>query len=346
MTKLKKAAAITDIHFGLKGNSDQHNQDCLNCLEWFCSNVKSDPEIDHIIFSGDWHDVRSSISLNTLNASYKGAKMLSAIGIPVYFIIGNHDLFNRSNREIHGVPHFEDLENFVIINEPQYRDEIFGKCAMMPFVFHDEYKTIGNDYPADVWWGHYEFKDFVITGETIRMTHGPDHTNYKDVKRIFSGHFHKRQITNNIAYIGNAFPMSFADAGDAERGMAIYDYESDKLSFKNWAAAPQYIKIKLSDLIEERVILPEGARVKCLIDEEVSDFNELTDHKKAALQEFGLRELIMEEKNEVETCEEDGIELSDDASLNEIVMELLGGIEVDSIDAEKLIQIYQGLSHD
>ena len=54
----------------------------------------------------------------------------------------------------------------------------------------------------------------------------------------------------------------------------------------------------------------------------------------------------MEEKNEVETCEEDGIELSDDASLNEIVMALLGGIEVDSIDAEKLIQIYQGLSHD
>ena len=31
----KKAAVFTDIHFGLKSNSIQHNQDCSNFVDWF-----------------------------------------------------------------------------------------------------------------------------------------------------------------------------------------------------------------------------------------------------------------------------------------------------------------------
>ena len=30
----KKASLFTDIHFGLKSNSIQHNEDCLNFVKW------------------------------------------------------------------------------------------------------------------------------------------------------------------------------------------------------------------------------------------------------------------------------------------------------------------------
>ena len=36
----KKAAFFTDIHYGLKSNSLQHNQDCVNFVDWFIAKAK------------------------------------------------------------------------------------------------------------------------------------------------------------------------------------------------------------------------------------------------------------------------------------------------------------------
>ena len=37
----KKAACFTDIHFGLKNNSRQHNNDCENFVNWFIDEAKN-----------------------------------------------------------------------------------------------------------------------------------------------------------------------------------------------------------------------------------------------------------------------------------------------------------------
>ena len=36
----KKAAVFTDIHFGLKGNSKVHNQDCEDFIDWYIQQAK------------------------------------------------------------------------------------------------------------------------------------------------------------------------------------------------------------------------------------------------------------------------------------------------------------------
>ena len=38
----KKAAVCTDIHFGLKSNSQTHNDDCLNFIKWFIAKAKEE----------------------------------------------------------------------------------------------------------------------------------------------------------------------------------------------------------------------------------------------------------------------------------------------------------------
>ena len=38
----KKAAVCTDIHFGLKSNSQTHNDDCLNFIKWFIETAKAE----------------------------------------------------------------------------------------------------------------------------------------------------------------------------------------------------------------------------------------------------------------------------------------------------------------
>ena len=92
----KKAACFTDIHFGLKNNSRQHNNDCENFVKWFIDESKKFGA-ETCIFLGDWHHHRSSINISTLNYSISNLKRLSENFEKTYFITGNHDLFYRDN---------------------------------------------------------------------------------------------------------------------------------------------------------------------------------------------------------------------------------------------------------
>lgn len=344
MKKLLKAAAFTDIHFGAKSNSELHNADCLQFIDWFCENVKNDPSIDHIMFLGDWHENRSSINLSTLNASFQGAKKLNDLGLPVFFIIGNHDLYTRSTRDIHSVPHFNELENFTLIDKPTVIDQTYKPSFITPFLFHSEYDTIAPNYlDIPIWWGHFEFKDFVITGYNIKMMEGPDATIFKNVQRIFSGHFHKRQSLGNVTYIGNTFPTTFGDVNDFDRGMAIYDYTIDELSFLNWDDCPKYLKINLSNLIDNNCQLYSNARVKCLIDIDIS-FEEIKVLKNAFTSDYNLREFVFEEmQTEIMEQVETNVDIENISNINELILQLLAEIDVKNINNSTLLSIYKEL---
>jgi DNA repair exonuclease SbcCD nuclease subunit len=107
----KKAACFTDIHFGLKNNSRQHNNDCETFVKWFIDEAKKFGA-ETCIFLGDWHHHRSSINISTLNYSISNLKRLSENFEKTYFITGNHDLFYRDKREISSVIFADELPNF------------------------------------------------------------------------------------------------------------------------------------------------------------------------------------------------------------------------------------------
>ena len=66
----KKAAVFTDIHFGLKGNSKVHNDDCEDFIDWYIQTAKENG-CETGIFCGDWHHNRNSLNLTTsLPAKY------------------------------------------------------------------------------------------------------------------------------------------------------------------------------------------------------------------------------------------------------------------------------------
>jgi hypothetical protein len=61
----KKAAVFTDIHFGLKSNSLQHNQDCSDFVDWFIAKAKKEG-CETCFFLGDYNHHRASINIQTL----------------------------------------------------------------------------------------------------------------------------------------------------------------------------------------------------------------------------------------------------------------------------------------
>lgn len=348
MTRLKKVAVCTDIHFGKRSNSKVHNEDCIRFLEWFKSKVQADPTIDHVMFLGDWNENRSALNIETLNYSYQGARILNSIGLPVFFVIGNHDLYRRHTRNIHSVIPYQELNNFRLVSEPVVVPEIGnGGALMCPYIFPQEYPNLKQFTSLETWWGHFEFKGFIITGYAITMPSGPDPKDYAGPKNIFSGHFHKRQAHDQVVYIGNCFPMDFGDAGDNDRGMFVYDHDTSQGEFINWAECPKYVKTTLLSLVDGGVELPIGARVKCTIDYPVS-FEESQALRNTLMEKYSLREFTMEESHEIKNALE-GTETQVDwestklKGVNELVVEMLKDISTDHIKSGLLIEIYRGL---
>jgi len=347
---LKKAALITDIHFGRKNNSEEHNNDCLNFIKWFCGQVKSDPTIDHVYFLGDWHEHRSAINGLTLKYSNEGAKLLNSLNIPVYFHVGNHDCYRRSDRSVFTTEIFEHLSNFILIDEIKKCDDIYGSVLMIPYLFHEEYPKLLEYQDVPVAIGHLELNGFILTGDHTVMKHGPNHKDFfKKQKRVFSGHFHKRQTKDNVTYIGNTFPMDFSDANDAERGMAIYDFINDNIEYKFWPDSPLYIRCNLSDILDEdNEVLKNNARVKCIVDVDIS-YNESIELRESLTKQFNLKELFLIEddsdlKNSLEnTHVDENIQSENDQqTTNELIENLLSKIENNNIDNDMLIKIYKG----
>lgn len=351
--KLKKGAFCTDIHFGKKSNSPVHNEDCLKYLDWFCEQVRSDPSIDYIGFLGDWNENRSAINIATINYSYQGAKKLNALGLPVYFVVGNHDLYHRHTREVHSIAPFGEFSNFIIIDTPTIVDEIEGGAFFSPFLFHEEYDGLDEYLKIPFWAGHFEFKGFRITGYNVVMPTGPDPTKFVGPKQILSGHFHQRQEQGNIAYIGNCFPMDFGDAGDFNRGLAIYDHMTEKLEYRNWEDCPKYVRIKLSKMLNPNYTLPPNSRVKCVLDTDLS-LEDGMAVKEQYVNTYNLRELLFEETNELddvlqntETSAGDAIssvELSDVNTVDQLVIQMLQDIKTDKIDSMILVEQYKKLT--
>lgn len=351
--KLTKCAAFTDIHWGAKNNSRQHNEDNLNYIRWFCEYVKSHPEIDHINFLGDWFENRNAINTETLQLSYEGAKMLSELGLPIFFLVGNHDLYHRAERTVYAPVVFDKLDNFHVIDEPVEVEATLTPSFYTPFLFSNEYPDILQQFGhLSTWWGHFEFKDFVITGYSVKMLEGPDIKDYKSINKIFSGHYHKRQSQGNTHYIGNTFPTNFADVGDNNRGLSVYDYETDTISYENWKDCPKYIKCNLSNVIDGTVTFYPEARVKCIIDIE-HDYDEMMKLRETTIETNSLREFAFEESVTLAESiaeEENVLEVDEDlrelesTEINNIVLTMIRRIDNDTIDNALLEEIYLGLN--
>lgn len=344
--QITKLVCFTDIHFGARNNSDQHNLDCLDYIDWFISKVK-EIRPSHIAFLGDFFENRNAINVRTLNAASECCRRLNALGLPILWIVGNHDLYHRSNRKIFSTDIFADLENFIVINEPV---ELNKDWFAAPFLFKEEYPTLAGDINGHKYvMGHFEFRNFVVAGSTRTLEHGPDAESFSGPKYIFTGHFHKRQFNRNIVYIGNTFPTNYGDAGDSERGMAIFDVSNDEIYFENWEDAPLFFKTKLSRVLEGEMNWPPKSRVRCTLDADIG-YSDVQALREEMIKSFELREFSVEEDQALrKEMLSEGLDLEselDTSSLDSTVRQLITeGVQASAtIDPASLVKLYEELT--
>lgn len=334
----KKAAVCTDLHLGLKSNSQLHNDDCLNFIKWFTQTAKENG-CETAFFLGDWHNNRASINIVTLNYSLKALEYLSNNFSTVYFIPGNHDLYYRDKRDVQSVEWAKHLPNVVICNDWLHS----GDVIVAPWLVGEDHKRIPR-MNAKYMFGHFELPGYYMNAMVQMPDHGEiQRSHFQNFEHVFTGHFHKRQTGNNITYIGNCFPHNYADAGDDERGMMILEWGKAP-EFHAWPDQPRYRVYKLSDvLLHTDNMLKPGMHVRVDLDVDIS-YEEATFIKETFVNTYKLREItLIPQKivgNDITFDTQGNIMFE---SVDSIVSSQLTNIQSDQYNKDLLLDIYRNL---
>lgn len=328
---------MTDIHFGLKSNSQLHNEDCLNFVKWATNKAKQEG-CETAMFLGDWHNNRASINIVTLNYSLKALEYLNDNFERVYFIPGNHDLYYRDKRDIQSVEWARHLPNVQIVNDWFTS----GDVVIAPWLVGDDHKRISK-LKGKYMFGHFELPHFYMNA----MVQMPDHGEIKNehfgnFDQVFTGHFHKRQQRQNITYIGNCFPHNYADAGDDDRGLTILEWGKSP-EHHAWPDQPRYRVLGLGAILNNAdSVLGQGMHVRVNIDIDIS-YEEATFIKETFMQSHKLREITLIPQKNADLNEfaiQGNVNFE---SVDQIVTNQLTAISSEHYDNTLLLDIYRNL---
>ena len=227
-----KIALITDQHLdGRKGNLAFWNYFQKFYDDIFFPTLEKEG-VGTIIDLGDTFDNRKSMDFNTFNRVNENYfKRLK--DYKVHMILGNHCTYYKNTNKINSPELLlEQYRNIRIYSEPK---EILlgGKVfLMMPWINQENkaecLRLIANS-EADIMCGHLECDGFEVT-PGMKFDGGFKVSEFKNFKRVWSGHFHHKSKHGNVQYLGNPYQMFWNDYKDT-RGFHIYDTETDKLKF-------------------------------------------------------------------------------------------------------------------
>ena len=338
MNLFHKAAVFTDIHFGLKSNSTQHNEDCLNFVKWATAKAK-EQGCETCMFLGDWHNNRASLNIVTLNYSLQALEHMNANFQRVYFIPGNHDLYYRDKRDIQSVEWAKHLPNVEICNDWVS----YGNVTIAPWLCGDDHKRIPK-LKGKYMFGHFELPGYLMNAQIEMPDHGEvQREDFTGFEHVFTGHFHKRQTHKNITYIGNCFPHNYADNHDDERGMMVLEWGKEP-EYHAWPDQPRYRVYQLSDVLQNtESLLNPGMHVRVNLDVDIS-YEEATFIKETFVNTYKLREITLIPQKSV--SEDINYDITGNImfeSVDTIVTNQLTNIESDQYNKNLLLDIYRNL---
>lgn len=334
----KKAAVFTDIHFGLKGNSKIHNDDCERFVDWFIEQAHAN-NCETAIFCGDWHHNRNSLNLTTMDATVRCLEKLGKSFEKFYMFVGNHDLYYKDKRDVSSTIFGKHIDGVTFVEEMYEEDDV----VLVPWLVGDEWKNI-KKCKAKYMFGHFELPSFYMNA----MVQMPDHgelkaEHFENQEYVFSGHFHKRQVQGKIHYIGNAFPHNYADAWDDERGMMILDKENNaEPEYLNWADCPKYRTTTLSKLLDpESNLIKPNMYLRVTLDLPIS-YEEAQFIKETYINTHGCREVTLIPSQQDEEINTD-IDISTFESVDQIVTKEISALDTENYDKRVLLGIYDEL---
>lgn len=223
-----KSVIISDIHFGVRGDSNQFLDNYQLFFEKCFFPFLKENNIKHIYDLGDVFDNRKKIDTNTLfRAKQMYFNRLEKMGVKVDIIVGNHCCHYRNTNRVNSPSMvLGDYQNITIHDTAI---EI-GDVILIPWINKENYdltfKMI-KETSCSICMGHFEFTGFNFNKKQVAKT-GISTKEFNKFDLVLSGHYHTRSTKGNITYVGSPTQHTWIDAGDI-KGFHVLD--NKKLTF-------------------------------------------------------------------------------------------------------------------
>lgn len=189
------------------------------------------------VWLGDMLDTKELVRgscLNTWLTRFKNSKLRH------YVLVGNHDWFNLECKA-HSLEPLKELPNVVVVDKPMQH----GSYVFLPYT-HDQqlFRQWLKDfnYEGLVHFCHADIEGFDY-GNGLLSEEGLDVGDFKRLRRVISGHYHKYQELGKIIYLGTPFSHSFGESNQ-DKFIGLYDVHKDALELIP-TPFPRHITIEL-----------------------------------------------------------------------------------------------------
>ena len=327
---------ISDLHFGNAGDSQIHNMDLLDFFDWVIENANG---IKQLTIMGDTFHNRHKLSLDTINYAIRGIEKLAEHFDRIIILVGNHDMFYRDTRETNSCSVFKHIKNVEVVENYMVEDDSVYVSWLCNAEEYDVLIEKTKKYKTKYMFSHMEFSTFQLN-DHYEMVHGQSHKELKHLDTVFTGHYHGRQLKDNIVYIGTPFPYDFNDANDPNKGMCVFDDATGSFKFID------YSKVHVLTLSPEEILETDWSKfdlddvtIRVVVEDDVSRevLDKITDVMET--HDFRTNKLVYKPKTDSKVIAEvTGIdhlmsideavlthikEMSDNDSVNKLLLEEL-----------------------
>lgn len=323
--------------------SDLHCQDgiyvniCIDYIDYLSRYAKKNG-INRIAFLGDLLEKSNRIRYETFVPLFKKLQELKDEGFIMYFVVGNHDIYTLDGDTV--VEIFSPFGEVIKTSKEFDFDGVkINMCA---------YTTDPCEVPtvdADYLFTHLPIDEFLFdNGMEIKEKHSFPIDFFSNYKKVFTGHYHKRQNKYNIEYIGSPYQLSFGEAGDTNKGFVVFEPSTGEEEFVKYTEAPVYTKMNYNDLVEEGFDPDEvkNSFVKIVIDKKIENFSKV----RRALYKAGVIDIIPEyEQVKVKSEKENEVRIEMNKSIKEMLTSFISTKEFyhieEKLDNKKLVDYLQ-----
>lgn len=241
-----KHILIGDLHFDASAGSEEVFNQQIKLFNEQIFPYMRENNINSIIQTGDITDNRTKISLNIQHRlKLELFDILEEYNYTMFTILGNHDIFYKTNLSIYSMEIFEKAykDNFTVIKNPTKLNNLL----LVPWLCTKEdeenmFTKIKEVNPKGII-GHFEISNFYVS-KTYKAEHGIDSKLFKDIK-VFSGHYHLKQEEGNIHYLGTPFQDNWTSYGEQKFFYVIDDETLELEAIENISSA-KHLKVYLN----------------------------------------------------------------------------------------------------
>ena len=230
---MAKIAIVGDIHVGAR-NSNKTVEKWQNKFfdDLFFPYLK-EHGIKTVFQLGDFFDNRKWINVQSVDNMYEHIVKPSVDNaIEWNILVGNHDIPLKNTLKGHtpGMM-LNHYPGFNVYDEPVTIPVDDREFTLVPWICKDNLEKILKVIRdgGDTILGHFE-----ITGALMHpgafCQDGLKISDFKNWKRMWSGHFHSQSLTENIHYMGTPYQMNWSDAS-TKHGFWVFNTTDESLQF-------------------------------------------------------------------------------------------------------------------